>query len=137
MLSLLFADLLQGLGAVTSAKWAAEGRVTCGSYCVAQGELPLALSGNTFGLLADAGGGTFLGAIQQLGETGVAISTLVITIHTFATVFFRWQPNRYPWLWMVVVACIWLFLLLFVVIGYVRHKGAENRGGTPYFGPTP
>ncbi|KAG8941710.1 hypothetical protein FRC04_004123 [Tulasnella sp. 424] len=78
-----------------------------------------------------------LGAIQQLGETGVALSTLVITLHTFATVFFRWQPSRYPWLWMVVVACIWIFLLLFVVIGYVVHKGAENRGGTPYFGPTP
>ncbi|KIO16181.1 hypothetical protein M407DRAFT_233327, partial [Tulasnella calospora MUT 4182] len=110
MLSLLFADLLQGLGAVTSAKWAAEGKVTCGSYCAAQG------------------------AIQQLGETGVAMSTLVITLHTFATVFFRWQPSRYPWLWMVVVACIWIFLLLFVVIGYVVHRGS---GGTPYFGPTP
>ncbi|KIO25801.1 hypothetical protein M407DRAFT_24856 [Tulasnella calospora MUT 4182] len=109
----MFADLLQALGASTSAKWAAQGKVTCGSYCDAQG------------------------AMQQLGETGVAMSTLVIAIHTFATVFFRWQPQKYPWLWMVVVACIWTFLLLFLVIGYVMHKGAERRGGMPYFSPVP
>lgn len=44
MLSLMLADLLQGLGAVTSAKWAAQGKVECGSYCVAQGKSSYARS---------------------------------------------------------------------------------------------
>ncbi|KAG8903040.1 hypothetical protein FRB99_003811 [Tulasnella sp. 403] len=114
MISLMFADLLQGLGAVTSAKWAADGRVVCSAYCTAQG------------------------ALQQLGETGVALSTLAITVHTFATVFFRWQPPRKPWLWMSVLTFIWTFLILFVALGYALHKGNEKLpDGKPYFGPTP
>ncbi|KAG8927978.1 hypothetical protein FRC03_003648 [Tulasnella sp. 419] len=113
ILSLMFADLLQGLGAIFSAKWAAEGKVYCSNYCTAQG------------------------AIQQLGETGVAMSTLAITVHTFATVFFRWQPSKKPWLWIAVVSFIWLFLLLFVVLGYVLNRHEERLGGEPYFGPTP
>ncbi|KAG8997283.1 hypothetical protein FRB93_000416 [Tulasnella sp. JGI-2019a] len=113
MLSLLFADLLQGIGAFLSAKWAANGRVTCSTYCSAQG------------------------IIQQLGETGVALNTLVITLHTFATVFLRWQPSRRPRLWMFVVALIWTYLGLFVLLGYVLHTGARKVGGAPYYGPTP
>jgi hypothetical protein len=37
MISLMFADLLQGIGAIMSARWAAAGRVYCSDYCTAQG----------------------------------------------------------------------------------------------------
>lgn len=78
-----------------------------------------------------------LGIVQQLGETGVALNTLVITLHTFATVFFRWQPSRRPHFWIFVVAAIWLYLGLFVGIGYALHTGSRMQNGAPYYGPTP
>ncbi len=49
LLSLLFADLLQGIGAVLSLKWSLEKKTYCSAYCTAQG------------------------VIQHLGETGVAL----------------------------------------------------------------
>lgn len=66
------------------------------------------------------------------------MSTLVITLHTFATVFFRWQPSRWPRLWIVVITFIWTFILLFVVLGYAVHKSQYSKpDGNPYFAPTP
>jgi hypothetical protein len=50
---LFFADLVQALGAVMDVKWVNDGKVEIGNFCTAQG------------------------VIQQLGETGVAITTLV------------------------------------------------------------
>ena len=35
-LSLIFADIVQGLGAATSLKWIHDGQVACSSYCTAQ-----------------------------------------------------------------------------------------------------
>lgn len=53
LLSLMASEVLQGMGAILNVKWAAEKQVTCSDYCTAQG------------------------AIQQIGETGVAMATLV------------------------------------------------------------
>ena len=53
MLSLFTFDLIQAVGTVLDVKWVNEGMVYTGTYCTAQG------------------------TIQQLGETGVAIATLV------------------------------------------------------------
>ncbi|KAG8857234.1 hypothetical protein FRB96_005909 [Tulasnella sp. 330] len=130
----MFADLLQGLGAVFSAKWAADGRVICSAYCSAQGTTihpQLCLPDNHITH------GARTGLIQQLGETGVAMNTLVITLHTFAAVFFRWHPARQPRLWMFVVALIWMYSGFFVILGYTLHTGRRKVNGTPYFGPTP
>lgn len=53
LLSLLSSEILQGLGAIMDVKWVHEGSVYCSDYCTAQG------------------------AIQVIGETGVAMATLV------------------------------------------------------------
>ena len=53
MLSLFTFDLIQAVGIVLHVKWVNEGMVYIGAYCTAEG------------------------TIQQLGETGVAIATLV------------------------------------------------------------
>ncbi|KIO20481.1 hypothetical protein M407DRAFT_29889 [Tulasnella calospora MUT 4182] len=106
LLSLLFADLLQGIGAVLSLKWALEKKTYCSVYCTAQG------------------------VIQHLGETGVALGTLVIGLHTFLTVFFHFKPPR--WAWLAVITVQWLFLGLYIVIAYFKTKGP-----IPYYAPTP
>jgi hypothetical protein len=53
LLSLLSSETLQGLGAIMDLKWVHERAVYCSGYCTAQG------------------------AIQTIGETGVALGTLV------------------------------------------------------------
>jgi hypothetical protein len=53
LLSLLTSEILQGLGAIMDVKWVHDGVVYCSDYCTAQG------------------------AIQMIGETGVAMGTLV------------------------------------------------------------
>jgi len=53
LLSLLSSEILQGLGAIMDVKWVHQGAVYCSGFCTAQG------------------------AVQMIGETGVAMSTLV------------------------------------------------------------
>ncbi|KAG9031593.1 hypothetical protein FRB95_002522 [Tulasnella sp. JGI-2019a] len=104
MLSLMVADLLQAVGAILTSRWAIEQKTYCSAYCIAQG------------------------IIQQAGETGVAMSTLAITFHTFFTVFFHFRPPQ--WVWMVVVAGIWLFLGGFVATSYLTATAA-------FYAPSP
>ncbi|KAG8876983.1 hypothetical protein FRB97_003777 [Tulasnella sp. 331] len=104
LLSLMCADLLQAVGAILTARWALEQRTYCSSYCTTQG------------------------VIQQMGETGVAMSTLAITFHTFFSVFFHFKLPQ--WVWVVVVAAIWLFLGSFVGLSYFTAS-------TAFYTPTP
>ena len=53
LLSLLSAETVQGVGAIMNVKWILEGGLYCSDYCTAQG------------------------AFKTIGETGVAMSTLV------------------------------------------------------------
>jgi len=108
MLSLFTSDLIQALGAVLDIKWVHEGKVYTGSYCTAQG------------------------AIQQLGETGVALATLTIAIHTLIVVM--WGKLKHQLIVAyIVVALIWLFVILFVSISISVH----TRGSDYYETPTP
>jgi hypothetical protein len=63
MLSLFLYDILQAMGGILDVWWAHDGIVTVGPYCTAQG------------------------VIQQLGQLGVALITLIITIYTFVAAF--------------------------------------------------
>ncbi|KAG8983468.1 hypothetical protein FRB90_006008, partial [Tulasnella sp. 427] len=66
--NLFFMDLIQSLGSILDVRWIHNGRVDADStYCSAQG------------------------FIKQFGNVGIALSTLVITIHTFAVLFLRWR----------------------------------------------
>ncbi|KAH7341802.1 hypothetical protein B0J17DRAFT_714970 [Rhizoctonia solani] len=121
MLSLLLADLLQGLGAVVNIEWIRGAECYCGSLCRAQG------------------------VIQTLGETGVAMSTLAISIHTFVVIFFSWHPPTGAAgarIWGTVIAFIWLYLSLCVSVGFAVNQ--KKVGSAPadvvledFYAPTP
>ncbi|KDQ12559.1 hypothetical protein BOTBODRAFT_412180 [Botryobasidium botryosum FD-172 SS1] len=109
--SLFVAELLLGVVAVMSIRWAQKGMVQCGAHCTIQGLL------------------------GQFGQTGVAMSHLAITIHTFCVIFFQWEPPSSTKLPLCVVACIWLYNILFAAIGYGVHAG--NGDAQPLYIPSP
>ncbi|KAG8927536.1 hypothetical protein FRC01_007286 [Tulasnella sp. 417] len=86
---LLFMDLIQGLGSVLHIRWINLQTVEAGStYCSAQG------------------------FIKQFGNVGVALTTFVIAVHTFAVLFLRWRIPETKLLPLGVIGLIWLFLIL-------------------------
>ncbi|KAF8160646.1 hypothetical protein B0H34DRAFT_838433 [Crassisporium funariophilum] len=107
--SLFFADVLQAIGAVMDIKWVQDGKVEVGGFCDAQG------------------------IVQQLGETGAAMTTLTIAVFTFLGVWLG-KGVRSIWLTRAVIGSVWLFIILVVVIGNVIHNGS---GSTRYQSPTP
>jgi hypothetical protein len=69
--SLFMADLIQAGGMAMDAKWVNDGKVQTGTYCTAQGTICL------FSGLVRVCQFILQGVLHQLGETGVAMSTLV------------------------------------------------------------
>ncbi|KAG8950859.1 hypothetical protein FRC04_007091 [Tulasnella sp. 424] len=87
--NLLFMDLIQALGSILDIRWIHKQHVEGGStYCSAQG------------------------FIKQFGNVGVALSTFVIAVHTFAVLFLRWRVPDTKLLPLGVIGLIWLFLIL-------------------------
>ncbi|KAF8502220.1 hypothetical protein F5888DRAFT_1177482 [Russula emetica] len=106
MFSLFVFDILQATGGILNIRWAHNGIVTTGHYCTAQG------------------------LIQQIGELGVALITLLLAVHTFvAAVLQVGLKARGVALSLVCLACI--FIMLWVVIGADIHKNYETP--TPYW----
>ncbi|KDQ11328.1 hypothetical protein BOTBODRAFT_68038 [Botryobasidium botryosum FD-172 SS1] len=110
---LFFTEAVQALGQIFDLRWVLLEKVQCGAHCAAQGSL------------------------QEWGEAGVAMSTLVITIHTFFTLFFHWSPSPSKLLPILVVAFIWTYNLLFVTIGYAVNPKARVGNDEPYYVATP
>ncbi|KAJ7282868.1 hypothetical protein C8J57DRAFT_53677 [Mycena rebaudengoi] len=108
MLSLFVADLVQAIGAVMDVRWVHSGHVEAGAFCTAQG------------------------VVQQIGETAVAITTLMITVFTFAGVWWR-KGLSATFLARILVGLLWLFVALIVIIGNVTNRGP----GDLYESPTP
>lgn len=110
MLSLFFADLVQALGAVMDVKWVNDGKVEIGNFCTAQG------------------------VMQQLGETGVAITTLVIAVYTFIGVWWR-KGIRAPLTAKIIIGFVWVFVILAVAIGNITHRNKQElyQSPTPYW----
>ncbi|KIY72530.1 hypothetical protein CYLTODRAFT_388656 [Cylindrobasidium torrendii FP15055 ss-10] len=131
MLSLFAADFLQGLGAILDIKWVSTGNVAVGSFCTAQG-LPLSplythnprTEQNT-------------GVIQQLGECGVAMSTLLIAVHTFLMIRLNRTHARPSILGMVVsvgaVALTWIYIVVIIGVGFGVYKGRYYMEPVPYW----
>ncbi|KAJ7451761.1 hypothetical protein B0H11DRAFT_2075009 [Mycena galericulata] len=106
MLSLFVADLIQAIGAVMDLHWVHSGRVDIGAFCTAQG------------------------VVQQLGETSVAITTLMITLFTFVGVWFR-KGLGATFTATILIALVWIFVILLVGIGNADHRALT--GPTPYW----
>ncbi|PBK73567.1 hypothetical protein ARMSODRAFT_952659 [Armillaria solidipes] len=107
MLSLFFADLIQALGAVLDIKWINEGKVETGPFCTAQG------------------------IIQQLGETGVAITTLIIALYTFIVV--RWRKGVDAIIISkLVTLTVWAFIIIMIIVGNTT-RGPNYEEPTPYW----
>ncbi|KAI0276635.1 hypothetical protein BGY98DRAFT_1097990 [Russula aff. rugulosa BPL654] len=97
MFSLFVFDILQAIGGILSIRWAHNGIVTTGPFCTVQG------------------------LIEQIGELGVALITLLLAVHTFVAAV--WQVGlkaRGVALSLVCLACV--FITLWVAIGAGIHK---------------
>ncbi|KAF9270130.1 hypothetical protein L218DRAFT_952323 [Marasmius fiardii PR-910] len=105
--NLLVADLIQATGALLSIKWVVEGRVTEGTLCVTQGIL------------------------KQVGDVGVALTSLAIAVHTFLVLILRVQSR--PHIGLLVLTLIWLFIALVVGIPLAVHRNERYYGSTVYW----
>jgi len=106
MLSLFAFDLIMALGRVTDIKWISLGKVYTGGYCTAQGVL------------------------QQLGETGVALVTSAIAIHTFVVVIWGKLKDNLI-VACSVIGCIWVFLIVFIATTVSLNTHGGNYYETP------
>lgn len=108
MMSLFCSDLLQAIGYVLNIKWVHQGKVETGGFCTAQG------------------------IVQQLGETGVAMITLAIALHTFVGVMWR-KGIHSRYVAFFVTGFIWTFTILFVSIGAGIHNKDNYEAPTPFW----
>lgn len=108
VISLLASDFLQGLGAAMNLKWIHLHFVTCSAYCSAQG------------------------IIGTMGETGSALATIAITLHTFIKVVFQRKLNSL-WVARGVVISIWIFCTFLPLGNYLADRHSSN----PFITPAP
>jgi len=106
VLALFSFDIIMALGRVTNIKWVHEGKIFQGNYCTAQG------------------------VIQQFGETGSAMVTLVIAIYTFVVVMWG-KFKRQLLVAYLVVGFILFFIVLFIGI----TVGTQTHGNQYYMAP--
>jgi len=107
LLSLFFADLLHALADLFSLKWVNEGNVYIGSICTAQSILTI------------------------LGANSIAASTLAITVHTFAVVWFK-KGTSSGLLAIFIVAGIWAYIVLINIVLIATHQNLSD-----VYAPTP
>jgi len=88
-------------------KWVHEGVVNTGHFCTAQG------------------------ALLQLGTTGVAMATMAIAIYSFSAVWWRKTVHNSNLAYSV-VGGIWLYVILFVLIG-IGTRGNLYMVPSPYW----
>ncbi|KAJ7585768.1 hypothetical protein C8J56DRAFT_862245 [Mycena floridula] len=106
-INLLFSDLIQAIGGILDIRWIIDSGVTEGPLCTAQG------------------------IFKQMGDVGVALTSLAIAIHTFSVLVFRKQPpDRTA---ILVLSMIWIFIALVVGVSVARHKNQDYYGNTQYW----
>jgi hypothetical protein len=106
-LALMIFELIQAAGGMMNAKWVMQAAVTLGPYCTAQG------------------------VVKQLGDTGVALISLAIALHTFGVLIFRWKSSHIHALSAIGLIC--LFITLMIGITCAIHKGDTFYGDTKYW----
>jgi len=104
LLSLLVSDLILSIGSIMNIRWISKGGVEEGKFCAAQG------------------------AIQQIGDVGVALASLAIAVHTFAVLLLKWRSPQGRMLPISVIALIWLLLILITTIPSGLHHNSSYYG---------
>ncbi|KAF8168796.1 hypothetical protein K438DRAFT_1457437, partial [Mycena galopus ATCC 62051] len=104
VLSLFTADLFQSLGVVMDVRWINDGVVRVGALWV----------------------------LQNIGQAGIAMTTLIITLQTFDTIWRRGGVTSLRWA-SVFVGIIWAFLILTVAISASVHNDPAFYAPTPYW----
>ncbi|KAJ7809189.1 hypothetical protein B0H14DRAFT_2379907, partial [Mycena olivaceomarginata] len=99
----------QSIGVVMDVRWINNGIVQGGDFCTAQGR-------------------HFL----NIGQAAIAMSTFIITLHTFDTIWRRGGIGS-PKLAAVIVGTIWTFLVLTVSISTAVHRSPRFYAPTPYW----
>jgi len=106
-LNLMFADLIHAVGVMFNLKWAAEGGITEGRFCTAQAIL------------------------IQIGNNGISLTSLAITIDTFLILVLYRKPGEHTS--KIVLAAIWICTGLVVGIPLIIHKPDILYGDTDYW----
>lgn len=106
LLNQLVCDLIQAVGGLMNMKWAFEGTLHQGAFCIAQG------------------------LIKQLTDVGTALSAGNVAIYTFSTLIFRLKPDTNMFRALLIVAGIWTSIILNVAIN-VGVNGASR-----FYGPS-
>jgi len=105
--NLLVSDLIQAIGGIMSIKWIVDAGVTEGTLCTAQA------------------------IFKQMGDVGVALTSLTIALHTFCVLVFGFRSP--PKTAIIVIATIWTFIALIVGLGVSTHRGEVYYGNTQYW----
>ncbi|KAL4263660.1 hypothetical protein AB1N83_005424 [Pleurotus pulmonarius] len=115
--NLMLAELIQAIGGLLNVRWIIDAEVAFkGQICTAQSVL------------------------EQMGDVGVALTTLVIASHTFIVLVLRWHtPARVTIKWFsipvpfIVLSFIWTFITLAIAIPAGLHQSNPDK---PYFSRT-
>ncbi|KAF4564748.1 hypothetical protein EYR40_010920 [Pleurotus pulmonarius] len=109
--NLMVAELIQAIGGLLNIQWIIDASVADGTLCTAQG------------------------VMKQMGDVGVALTTLTIATHTFLVLGLRWHPPTrilsipVPF---IVVSLIWTFIVLAIAIPAGLHQTSD----APYYSNT-
>jgi hypothetical protein len=104
----MLADFIQALGGLFNIRWVAQGYITEGPYCTSQGVL------------------------KQMGDVGVALTSLAIAFQTFFVLVLG--VNAPTFVNKIVIALIWLFIILVIGVGAgINSRQGKYYGNTDYW----
>jgi len=106
VLVLFLFDIIMAQGRITHIRWIQKGEIYPGAYCTAQGIL------------------------QQTGEAGTAMVTIIIALYTFVVVMWRTFEHELLVAYLA-TAFIWVFLFIFIGI----TVGTQTHGTQHYMTP--
>ncbi|KAG9098752.1 hypothetical protein FS749_003045 [Ceratobasidium sp. UAMH 11750] len=105
VVSLMVVDFAQAIGGITSIRWVADGHISAGRFCAAQG------------------------AIKLFSSLGIAVWSVVIAFHTFRMLFFNTQTSRFSCI--ATLTIVWSGIIVIVIVGPTIIE-SETKGD--YYG---
>jgi hypothetical protein len=97
------------VGGLIDLKWVVQQRTQCGTVC------------------------SFQGALNIIGVTTAAWFTMAITVHTWLSVYRNRRMMYQLPVWLGFSAAVWLYIILFAVIGHF----VKQSKGESFFTPAP